>query len=75
MAKYPSGPKQYKDGFYIEVLDNRYSSSGIKISSISNKEMLNTVKSYEHSKHIIIWGEHKDGKWLSEKKIHGKING
>ncbi len=73
MARFPTTPKQYKDGFYIEILDNKYSSSGIKISSINKAEMMNNVKSYEKSKHIIIWGEHKDGKWLSEKKVHEKV--
>ena len=72
MAKLPTGPKQYKDGFYIEVCD-RESIHGIKISSVSHKDMMATIKNYEHSKRIIILGEHKDGKWLSEKKVYEKV--
>lgn len=69
MGRQPTTPKQYKDGFYIEVCDHN-SKSGIKICSINKDEMMRNIKSYERTKSIIIWGEHRNGKWVHDKKIH-----
>ena len=66
MAKLPAAPRILKDGFYIEVCSYG-SKNGIKISTISKEEMLKAKKLYEQNKYVIILGEHRHGKWLSEK--------
>jgi hypothetical protein len=66
MGRQPTAPKKFKDGFYIEVC-NRGSKQGVKISCPDKNAMLEAIKIYERNKDIIIWGEHHDGKWKSEK--------
>ncbi len=66
MAKLPTAPRILKDGFYIEVCSFG-SKNGIKISSINKVEMFKAKAQYDQTKYVIILGEHKNGKWLSEK--------
>ncbi len=57
-----------KNGFYIEVC-SMGSRQGIKIASETLQEMLKQQDAYKANKYVIVWGEHKDGKWLHEKKM------
>jgi len=69
MGRPPTVPKKFKDGFYIEVCD-KGAKSGVKLSCIDKESMKRAIEKYEHSKQIFILGEHKNGKWLTEKIIH-----
>jgi hypothetical protein len=67
MGRPPTKPITMKNGFYIEVR-NKGASSGIKIRSSDVKTMMETATEYKRSKQVIILGEFKNGKWLSEQK-------
>ena len=69
MGRPPVKPKEFRNGFYIEVC-NKGSKSGIKIVRDTKEEMLSAIKDYEKTKDIIILGEFKSGKWLSDSKRH-----
>ena len=58
-----------KDGFYIEVCSTGSRQGGIRIASETFEEMMRQQEVYKASKYVIIWGEHKEGKWLHEKKV------
>ncbi len=58
-----------KNGFYIEVCSMGSRQGGIRIASETFEEMMRQQEVYKPSKYVIIWGEHKEGKWLSEKKL------
>jgi len=58
-----------KNGFYIEVCSMGSRQGGIRIASETHEEMMKQNEVYKSAKYVIIWGEHKDGKWLHEKKV------
>jgi len=58
-------PKEYSDGFYIEVC-NKGSKTGVKLRRNSEEEMLQAIEEYKKIKVVLIWGESKNGKWLNE---------
>lgn len=58
-----------KNGFYIEVCSMGSRQGGIRIASETYEEMMKQQENYKANKYVIIWGEHKDGKWLHEKKV------
>lgn len=68
MGRPPTRPKEFKDGFYIEVC-NKGASSGIKIRRNTRHELILAIKEYIKSKKVIILGEYKDGKPVSENPI------
>lgn len=59
--------KKLKDGWYIRV-SNKGMSSGIKIWSKDEADMLRAIKRYERSKDIIVLGECLNGKFTKDKK-------
>ena len=61
-----------KDGFYIEVCSMGSRKDGIRIASETFDEMMRQQEAYKASKYVIVWGEHKEGKWVSEKKLPGE---
>jgi hypothetical protein len=65
MGRPPTRPITFKDGFYIEVR-NKGASSGVKIRSDDAASMEAAAKDYRTSKEVVILGEHKKGKWVSE---------
>lgn len=67
MGRPSTKPKDLKDGFYIEVR-NKGASTGIKIRRDTHEEMLQAVKDYERTKTVVVLGESKKGKWVSDKK-------
>ncbi len=67
MGRPPTRPAKLKDGFYIEV-HNKWSNSGIKIRRETKEEMLSAAKGFARTKDVVILGEMKKGKWLSEKR-------
>jgi hypothetical protein len=69
MGRPPVKPKEFRNGFYIEVC-NKGAKSGIKIVRDTKEEMLTAIKEYEKTKDIIVLGEFKNGKWLTESKRH-----
>jgi hypothetical protein len=58
-------PKEFRDGFYIEVC-NKGSKTGVKIRRNDEDEMLQAIEEYKKSKVVLILGESKNGKWLNE---------
>ena len=71
MGRPATAPIKLKDGFYIEVFD-RGSKSGVKLNCMGKNGMLQAIRNYEKAKDIVIWGELKDGKWVSEKRIYDR---
>lgn len=67
MGRPPTKPLRLKDGFYIEVR-NKGSKSGIKIHRESELKMMRAAKDFHKSKDVIILGEAKNGKLLTDKK-------
>ena len=65
MGRPPTRPITFKDGFYIEVR-NKGASSGVKIRSDDAAAMEAAAKDYRTSKEVIVLGEHKKGKWVTE---------
>jgi hypothetical protein len=67
MGRPPTKPIVLKDGWYLEVR-NKGSKSGVKLRRDNEEEMNQAVKDFQRSKDVIILGETKNGKWLSDKK-------
>jgi hypothetical protein len=65
MGRPPTRPVTLKDGYYIEVR-NKGANSGIKIRSENSESMLEAAKEYKKSKDVVVLGEHKKGKWVTE---------
>ncbi len=59
---------QLKDGFYIEVC-NKGAKKGMKIRSDDKKTMEETANLYKTHKDVIIHGECKDGKLISDARV------
>jgi hypothetical protein len=71
MGRPPTLPATLKDGFYIDVR-NKGAASGVKIWSNNSEAMLATAAEYKRSKDVLILGEHKSGKWVTEQPSNGK---
>ena len=67
-------PGGLKDGYYIE-LRNEGDSSGIKIHRDTKAEMLAAAELYKTTKDVIILGEYKNGKPVSESRKKVKKKG
>ncbi len=67
MGRPPTKPIRLKNGFYIEVR-NKGANSGIKIHRDSEEKMLRAAREFLKSKDVVILGEVKDGKMLTEKR-------
>jgi|ERR1043165_2386680 hypothetical protein len=65
MGRPPTKPKRFKDGFYIEVR-NKGANAGMKIHFETAQEMQEAATMYGTSKEVVILGEHKKDRWLSE---------
>lgn len=65
MGRPPTLPKQFRDGYYIEVC-NKGSKSGVKIVRNTYEEMQQAIKEYSKTKTVIVLGESKNGKWVSK---------
>ncbi|HLP21182.1 MAG TPA: hypothetical protein VK174_12810 [Chitinophagales bacterium] len=65
MGRPPTKPKRFKDGFYIEVR-NKGANAGMKIHFDTQYEMEEAAAMYGKSKEVVILGEHKKDRWLSE---------
>jgi len=66
MGRPATKPTKLRDGFYVEVR-NKGSRSGIKIRRDTKEAMLLAIKEYERVKDVIVLGEFKNGKALTEK--------
>ncbi len=67
MGRPATKPTELKDGFYLEVR-NKGSKNGIRIRRDTQKAMDIAVKEYQRVKDVVILGEYKNGKPLSDKK-------
>lgn len=67
MGRPATKPTKLRDGFYVEVR-NKGSRSGIKIRRDTKEAMLLAVKEYKRVKDVIVLGEFKNGKAVSDKK-------
>lgn len=67
MGRPATKPTKLRDGFYIEVR-NKGSRSGIKIRRDTKEAMLVAVKEYQRVKDVVVLGEFKNGKVISDKK-------
>ncbi|HNQ27182.1 MAG TPA: hypothetical protein PKL92_04615 [Aquaticitalea sp.] len=68
MGRPATKPIKFRDGFYLEIR-NRGANSGIKLHRNTKEQMLETIKSYEQTKEIIILGESKNGKWVEKTPV------
>lgn len=68
MGRPPTRPKEFKDGFYIEVC-NKGSVTGVKVRRNTKQELIQAIKEYIKSKKVIILGEYRDGKRVNENPI------
>lgn len=66
MGRPATKPTKLRDGFYIEVR-NKGSRSGIKIRRDTEDAMLIAIKEYERVKDVVVLGEYKNGKAVSDK--------
>jgi hypothetical protein len=66
MGRPATKPTQLRDGFYIEV--NKGSKNGIRIRRDTEKAMQVAIKEYERVKDVVVLGEYKNGKPVSDKK-------
>lgn len=67
MGRPATKPTELRDGFYIEVR-NKGSKNGIRLRRESQKAMEAAIKEYERVKDVVVLGEYKNGKPVSEKK-------
>ncbi len=67
MGRPATKPTELRDGFYIEVR-NKGSKNGIRLRRDSKKAMEAAIKEYEKVKDVVVLGEYKNGKPVSEKK-------
>ena len=67
MGRPATKPTELRDGFYIEVR-NKGSKNGIRLRRESKKAMEAAVKEYERVKDVVVLGEYKNGKPVSDKK-------
>jgi len=67
MGRPATKPTELRDGFYIEVR-NKGSKNGIRIRRDTEKAMEIAIKEYQRVKDVIVLGEYKNGKPVSEKK-------
>jgi len=65
MGRPPTGPKKYRDGFYIDV-KRKGERSGIKIYRDTREKMMQAFEEFNKFKDVVILGEMKNGKWLDE---------
>ena len=72
MGRPPTKPKNFRDGYYIEV-HNKGSKTGIKIRRDNYEEMLRAIKDFEKTKDITILGESKNGKWVNDSPVIHKM--
>ena len=71
MGRPATKPTELRDGFYIEVR-NKGDRSGIRLRRESRKAMEAAIKEYEKVKEVVVLGEYKNGKPVSEKKSKSK---
>lgn len=64
MGRPPTKPKKLRDGFYIEIR-NTGSKTGIKIRRDDKEQMLAAKKEYDRTKEVIVLGEFKNGKMVT----------
>ncbi|MDF1672857.1 MAG: hypothetical protein P1U41_05105 [Vicingaceae bacterium] len=67
MGRPATKPTELRDGFYIEVR-NKGSKNGIRIRRDTEKAMEIAIKEYQRVKDVVVLGEYKNGKPLSDKK-------
>lgn len=67
MGRPPTLPKKKKNGFYVEVR-NKGAKTGTVLIRDSYEAMMQTVRQYQNTKDIIILGEHRNGKPVSDSK-------
>lgn len=67
MGRPATKPTELRDGFYIEVR-NKGSKNGIRIRRDTEKAMEIAIKEYQRVKDVVVLGEYKNGKPVSEKK-------
>ncbi len=71
MGRPPVLPKKKKDGFWLEVR-NKGAKTGTILIRDSHQAMMQAAKQYEMTKDVILLGEHKNGKKVTEDKAKAK---
>lgn len=56
--------RDLKDGFYIEIR-NKNSKMGVKIRRDNKAQMLTAIEEYKKVKDVIVFGEFKNGKLVT----------
>jgi hypothetical protein len=59
-------PSALRDGFYLEVRNRRSDDKGVKLRRDTKKDMLESARMYSKTKVVVLLGERKAEKWLSE---------
>lgn len=72
MGRPPVLPKKKKDGFYLEIR-NKGAKTGIIIIRDTYEAMMLAARQYQNTKDVIILGEHRKGKPVSEKRKKEKL--
>ena len=68
MGRPATKPGKLKDGWYIEIL-KKGAKKGIKIYRESERQMLNAIEEYKKTKDILVLGESKNNKFISNSKF------
>jgi hypothetical protein len=64
MGRPPTKPARLKDGFYIELKNS--GSSGVRIRRDTKEQMLLAAEEYSKNKNVVILGEMRNDKWVTE---------
>ncbi|SNR84074.1 hypothetical protein [Lutibacter flavus] len=64
MGRPSTKPRNLKDGFYIEVR-NKNSKASVKIRRDNKEQMLSAIEQYKKVKEVIVFGEFKSGKLVT----------
>ena len=64
MGRPSTKPRDLKDGFYIEVR-NKNSKTGVKIRRDNKEQMLSAIEQYQKVKEVVVFGELKNGKLVT----------
>ncbi|MBW7867358.1 MAG: hypothetical protein H3C31_03415 [Brumimicrobium sp.] len=66
MGRPSTRPARLRDGYYIEVKNEGSNSSAIKIRRDTKEEMLLAIEEYKRIKDVVVLGELRDDKWISQ---------
>jgi hypothetical protein len=59
-------PSALRDGFYLEVKNKKSDDKGVMLRRDTKREMIESGRMYAKTKRVVLFGERKNEKWLSD---------